>query len=150
MKRLVSLLILMTVFLAGGITADASNNGNPLTQYALVDVSGGMASLRSKSDMGRILKSLGFKIVSNGSTFKAVRNGTSVVMTKIRNGNKCVVNFATQSEANQFVDSMIKSKWTRIGNTNVYQHPEFMFGGGVQATVSGKTITLKFEWDGGI
>lgn len=150
MKRLVSILILMAVGLTVSLTADASNNGKPLTQYSLVEVNGNMASLRSKSDMGRILKSLGFKIVSNGSTFKAVRNGTSVVMTKIRHGNKCVVNFATQSEANEFVDSMIKSKWSRIGNTNVYQHPEFEFGGGVQATVSGKTITLKFEWDGGI
>ena len=145
-----ALCFLAITLIVGGFTADASNYGNPLTQYALVDASSGMASLRSKGDMARILKSLGFKIVSNGKTFKAVRNNTTVTLTKIRNGDKCVVNFGTQSEANQFVESMIKSKWSRIGGTNVYQHPDCMFGGGVQATVNGRTITLVFEWDGDI
>ena len=150
MKKIITVCIMIVAFLVGGMSVEASNSGKPLTQYAIVESGSGMASLRSKSDMGRILKSLGFKIVSNGSTFKAVRNGTTVVMTKIRNGNKCVITFGTQSETNEFIDSMIKSKWNRIGNSNTYQHPEFMFGGGVEATVKGNTITLVFESDGGI
>ena len=148
MKKIATVLMLIAAILVGGITMKADNTGKPLTQYYLVDAGSGMATLRSKSDMGRVLKSLGFKITSNGSTFKAVRGATTVVMTKIRDGNKCTVTFGSQSEVNQFVESMHKSHWIQSGNS--YTHPDFMFGGGVTATVKGRTVTLVYQWDGSI
>ena len=148
MKKLATILTLIITLLIGGLNVNASNAGKPLTQYYLVDATGGQATLRSKSQMGKMLKSLGFKIVSSGATFKATRNGTTVTMTKIRNGNKCIINFASQSEVNQFVESMNKSGWGKSGNS--YMHPNVMFGGGVHATVNGRTVTLIYEWDGSI
>lgn len=149
MKKTVSLLFLIISMLMGGTSAEAKgskeNNGKPLTQYVFVRSDEYGATLRTISDMARILKSYGFtvKTQSNRDILTASRNGTTIKMVDVEGDGKCTITFKTQAEANTFVESLINSHWIKKGSR--YEHPNNNYAmdrTSIFATVNGKTVIL--------
>ena len=149
MKRI--LLILTLIFTFGMV---ASAQSQPLTQFYLVEGSGSMGpSFRSQSEMARLLKKIGFKVsafsnryddeMAEYTALKATRNGTTLTL---RNGEDPIItiNFATQREANEFVDSLNKCKYSKSGS--LYSHPLNSLGK-VYVRVKGRTIKLIFPFE---
>lgn len=158
MKKLIYALLVGLTIIMGATTAEAktvarksaatSISGKPLTQYAIVDASKGMAGFRSFANMAKILRGLGFQVNYTSNRFNASRNGTTVRIDKDEMCGEifCYINFRNQAEANEFVNSMNKSGWRKDGK--FYFHPIMNNGYGVQAKVSGTQVTLVSFWEG--
>ena len=157
MKKLIYALLVGLTIIMGATTAEAktvarksaatSISGKPLTQYAIVDASKGMADFRSFANMAKILRGLGFQVNYTRNRFNASRNGTTVRIDNDEDGSDlfCYINFRNQAEANEFVNSMKKSGWEK--NDRFYFHP-MSTGCGVLAKVSGTQVILVSYWEG--
>lgn len=158
MKKLIYVLMVGLAIIMGVTAAEAktvakktkttSISGKPLTQYALIDTSSGLPDFRKDANMAKILRGLGFQVNYNRNRFNASRNGTTVRIDNEEEGGDifCYINFRNQAEANEFVNSMKKSGWTKVGK--FYFHPMRRDGAGIQAKVSGTQITLVSFWEG--
>lgn len=153
MKKTVSLFMLIITMVIGGVSAEAkgskANNGKSLTQYVFVMSDAEGATLRSESDMTRILKSYGFsvspvKTYGNKEIFTASRNGISIKVVNVEGDRNCTITFRTQAEVNTFVESLINSHWVKNGSE--YVHPNNNYARdctSIFAKVNGKTVTLR-------
>lgn len=132
-------------------SSDDSNENSkyakkPLTQWFLLNSDSYGATFRGLDDMARVLNTRKFNTTINrqAGTLSAYRGGTTLeVYTDVDGNTYCVINFGSDREVDDFIESLIKSHWTYY--SGLYSHKN----GGVYARVSGRTVKL-IEPNGGL
>lgn len=127
------------------------SNVQPLTQYALVEVTKYGASFRS--NMETVLKNIGFNIktypepddeMESHIFMKASRDnngGTTTIIGEHGEDVLLTINFAYQSEVDDFVESMVKAGYKKEGH--IYANPHNQSGFGcIYVKVKGLKVTL--------
>lgn len=126
----------------------------PLTQFMLVEVNGNGVTFRQ--DLASRLRNLGFKVTTYKQspyseeasvTLRATRQGSGGV-TKIEMVTgadlTCTIDFANQTEVNNFVESLNLSHYTKNGNT--YIHPSSDTDK-IFVTVTGKRVVIESPFE---
>lgn len=106
----------------------------PLTQFSLVEIHKGIG-VSFRSNLNSVLQNLGFTTktfnrpanmddMTPFTTLKATRQGNGgTTKIELRDGedNLCTIDFANQTEVDNFVQSMLDSGYSKDGN--IYSHP---------------------------
>lgn len=167
MKRILLVLsvVLFAIFAVSAQRASAKRSSNgkvftetgvkPLTQYALVQVFDDGVGVGFRSNMGALLKSIGFKVMTYrrpshldemdaALRLKATRRGSgglTVVEYYDGEDRTCTIDFANKGEADNFVKSMQLSGY-RLAN-GIYSHPSNDDGPArIYVRVTGKKVKI--------